>query len=304
MFNFEIRMNLFYILFFTITLLAIAILGYTYYSIRRARQKRYRANNIYQKGVRAALQARDDGKLYSLLKGQYSDADSEHYLDSPNELSAATHALMWWTSILACATIFMAFFAYLTFDAIRGQLNVMETEKRPWIYSVLTNAGPITWTSEKHAQIRFQHTMKNTGGSPAINVIFEIGGNILTKDNLFNSVPEQLVMCERARKRAKSDIHAGQTLFPDEIKIGSGSINEPNDFVRAWPNPNNVEYRIVGCVDYTFATLPGGYGQTAFSYDITRKNDQGLPTGFIPGEVISTDKINFGIDFFHGVYLK
>jgi signal transduction histidine kinase len=80
------------------------------------------SRKIYQDAIIAVFRAQADGALYPLVEGEYGRESGEKAEDSGDQLTAATHALMVWTAVLASATIIMAYFAGLV-PADRVQLQ-------------------------------------------------------------------------------------------------------------------------------------------------------------------------------------
>jgi hypothetical protein len=122
------EVNWFYVWGGIVVLIILGIGAYTYKEIARTKNKRNRRGTIDKNSVLAVLRAQADGALYGLLEAEYAEDRSAEAQDAGDEVAAATRTLMLWTAVLASATILMAYFAYFTLDAIRGQLTEMQTD--------------------------------------------------------------------------------------------------------------------------------------------------------------------------------
>lgn len=192
------------------------------------------------------------------------------------------------------------YFAFGQTRVMRGQLDQMSADQRPWIYPRLSLAGPLTWAIGKQAQIRLFVSLKNAGHSPAKNVVLKFEAHPLTKEIIFNSIPEQERLCEAARKEADRDSLSGRYLFPNEVDEGGASAN--SEVTNAWPSETNAIFRLVGCVDYTFTSDSRIHGQTGFSYELARVTDGGAHrAGFNPDAgAVPEHEMVLKSDFFKG----
>jgi len=92
----------------------------------------------------------------------------------PNdEIVAATRTLMVWTAVLAAATVLMAYFAYFTLDAIRGQLAEMRFEtqqtylsERAFVFIEPLSQNFDSWRSGL-APFQWHYRLVNYGKTPA-----------------------------------------------------------------------------------------------------------------------------------------
>jgi hypothetical protein len=167
---------------------------------------------------------------------------------------------------------------------MQGQLDAMETDKRPWLRSDLFLVNPIIfsdWNGNKGISVRTKINLKNYGQAPAINVrVFpEIAthpGN--TKRQELDG-PQQ-VACQRARTRANENPVGGVAIFPgetypDEQVTGISGIYRTDD---------PILFSVFGCVDYSYGSER--HGQTGFRMLLGREvkgRILGLP--FIEGEI-------------------
>jgi hypothetical protein len=119
--------NWFYVWGFVVIFVILGIAAYTYKEVSSAKREKNTSRKVYRDGVFAAFRAKDDGTLYTLIKSIDGDQSRSQPENASDEVAAATRTLMIWTAVLASATILMAYFAYFTLDAIRGQLTEMQT---------------------------------------------------------------------------------------------------------------------------------------------------------------------------------
>jgi hypothetical protein len=155
----------------------IVILGISYYTYKKVSgttRQNTSSRKIYQDAISAVFRAQADGALYPLVEGEYGKESGGKAEDSSDQLTAATHALMVWTAVLASATIIVAYFAGFTLDAIRGQLEEMREARRPWVdfSGDIQLQEPLT-VINGNITISLSVVAKNVGDSPAISAEFE-----------------------------------------------------------------------------------------------------------------------------------
>jgi len=192
-------------------------------------------------------------------------------------------------------------------NIMRGQLYQMQADQRPWISPSISLSGPLVFTGDHDAVIYFIMVIRNIGRAPALNVSNRIEVHVVEEHNIFDSIEGQKQICGLARAKADMKDFRGQTLFPDDEKrLPSSATISHTDFAKAWPDTNNVFFRIIGCIDYTFAADRKSHGQTGFSYDLMRPADGGAHrSGFDPRRGnVPADNLALEPDFFTGGYIK
>ncbi len=213
---------------------------------------------------------------------------------------------------VALATlILVAAYTVLTYqqkNAALDKLATAQADQRPWIPTPrLFKTGPILMHGRPDPWVQFGIYIKNFGHSPASNITEAIEVQIVRKDRLFDSIPDEKRLCAKAASDSAFDKFQGKLLFPnDDDTDGVGGGSDPADIQNAWPRPNDISFRVIGCIDYTFANNPLIHGQTGFSYNVSRPIDNGAHrAGFDPGKGdVSPDDIAFDQDYFHAGYIR
>jgi hypothetical protein len=258
------EVNWFYVWGAIVILVILGICTYTYKEITRAKTKYNRRTQIDKNALLAVLRAQADGALYSLLEAEYADENRAETQDTSDEVAPATRTLMLWTAVLASATILMAYFAYFTLDAIRGQLDVMETDKRPWIRANVSLAAPVRftdWNGFKGVSIQVKLSLKNYGTSPAINVrapprIVVHPGNPRRSE----LDPIQKKICDDTAADADKNPVGGLAIFPTE-EVTSGGWTSISGI---YGTGERTLFSVLGCIVYTYAD--SRHGETGYRF--------------------------------------
>jgi hypothetical protein len=145
-----------------------------------------------------------------------------------NDRGNTEKAIRNWTMVLAIATAIGSVFALFTLNAIRGQLDEMQADQRPWLSVTVKPVGQMIFHDNKEVSISLSVISKNFGRSPArrIEIVPEI--HAVTEKNL-REVAYRLFQdhtCERA-KLVSLDNRVGKTVFPTDTKeIQVGTLGE------------------------------------------------------------------------------
>jgi hypothetical protein len=192
-----------------------------------------------------------------------------------------------------------------------SQLAEMQLEgraQRPWIpVPSVWASEPLTFDANGDASITFGRSIKNIGHSPTANVSEQFHAEVLTKDTVFDAVTAEAQACTDARKNAATDQFRGKFLFPNDSDTESAGAGVGHEtYKNAWPSANDVVFRIVGCIDYTFADDPKTHGQTGFSFELSRPIDGGAHrAGFDPAYgPYPVNEMVLEPDFFHAGYIQ
>jgi hypothetical protein len=254
--------NWFYVWGGIVILVILGITSYTYKEITRAKRKKDRTRDIYRNGIFAALRAKDDGALYSLIEGVDRRANGEQSEEASDEIAAATRTLMLWTAVLAAATVLMAYFAYFTLDAIRGQLGEMVDAQRPWV-KVTPAVDKVIfsdWNGNKQIQVNINFILRNTGPSPAVNIhiVPSMLHHPFNTDTIGLRAMNDLQKrdCDAAREEAINNPSGGVPVFSGDTQNVSRGVGSPVDDTNA--------YSIQGCVDYSYSATY--HGRTTCNY--------------------------------------
>jgi hypothetical protein len=203
---------------------------------------------------------------------------------------------VWWKPPSDRFTALVAIFTGLLFavsgcqlNAIRGQLDAMETDKRPWLRVDVSVSKPIVfseWSGTKEINVPLTFNLKNYGQAPAINV--RVWPSISQHPGISRWKEldgPQKIACEEARTQADENTIGGFAIFPGESNpdartIGIGNIYQTDD---------RILFSVFGCVDYTYGD--GRHGQTGFRMrlgQVINKRELGL--AFIQGTVQPYDE--------------
>jgi len=151
---------------------------------------------------------------------------------------------------------------------------------RPWVaVSNIRFLGPLTFNQNGDAYIYIAATATNFGHSPT--VIHDYSRlEVVSKNAPFSQFLEERNECNLPAKQQEFPWF-GHYLLPNGTYPylgGSGQISH-TDYANAWPAPDDVIFRIVGCVDYTFPSDSSFVGETGYSADVTRIVDSRLNQG-------------------------
>jgi hypothetical protein len=135
-----------------------------------------------------------------------------------------TRALVGWTAVLAIATIVGAIVAGFTLSAIRGQLSVMEIDKRPWVAidAAIADTFRAIHAGDQNAAmlLTVDFILSNTGEAPAVYVriwpMLVITGP--PGDPLHNSK----LICDHLRTGPITENTATYAIFPERHSPPSG----------------------------------------------------------------------------------
>jgi len=170
-----------------------------------------------------------------------------------------------WTAVLAISGVFAAIFAAFTLNAIRGQLDVMQDDKRPWIRARISLIDPLIlsdWNGSKGINVRMNFTLKNYGDAPAVNIrivprIAVHPGNARRE----KITPQQERVCSDAMRASDNNRIGGFAIFPkDEI-----TRPEPvSIFGQTLFKESRQLFSVFGCVDYTYSG--NRHGETGYRF--------------------------------------
>ncbi len=163
-----------------------------------------------------------------------------------------------------------------------GQLDAMETDKRPWIRADVGVIKPVIftdWYGSRGINVPLTFELKNYGAFPATNIqispaIAKHPGNPRRREL---DAPQQTA-CDSARSRADENTIGGVAIFPgetrpDEMYVGASGLYQTDDAIL---------FSVYGCIDYTYSNKR--HGQTGFRMVLGRAVEgqiHGLP--FVEG---------------------
>jgi hypothetical protein len=215
--------------------------------------------------------------------------------------AAATVAIAFLTWSLSQDSRRQADTANNQFRIMKGQLDAMEADQRPWVSIDGDHHSGIVW-DERGARLSVLFNLKNVGKSPAADVFFEakailpkIGGPAIP----LNAMMEYAA--DINRRRATSEM-AGEFYFPNHTyPTGMGLLIDRNDFKALTRDTNmpDVLPRIIACVSYRIVTRVD-FKQTCTSYYVTttRNDHPGESFGVGLDVNIPADRVLIGTAFY------
>jgi hypothetical protein len=159
-------------------------------------------------------------------------------------------------------------------EIMRGQLEEMQTEQRPWVYAVdIVPAGRIVLVEGQYA-LPLKFSIKNTGHLPAFSVVPKTSASVLPIGSATTSIKNGICDGYRDSPTTKTGttIFAGQTI----TQGGFTSDHYPLISKRAWDAISGEKILVMfGCIDYQFPAEPGHH-QSRFSYAVGTLQNQGI----------------------------
>jgi hypothetical protein len=167
-------------------------------------------------------------------------------------------------------------------EIMRGQLRVMEIDKRPWV--AIDAAIPDTFRAihadDQNAamSLTVDFILSNTGEAPAVYV--RTWPTLVITGPPGDPLHYSKLLCDQLRTQPITENTATYTIFPGKILPPlRNSFQTSRRSVEATRNAANGEILglvVAGCVDYGFVGRPEHH-QTGFAFEVSRK----APT--IPG---------------------
>jgi hypothetical protein len=211
--------------------------------------------------------------------------EQDHKSIGEQSIIRLTRALVWWTAILAAATIALCFVAVLQFVELRStdksigrqaktaqdqlgviqrQLGLMETDQRPWIHIVGAKPSSELHFTPTGAAIIIEFEMKNVGRTPGRYATIE--GQFLTRTVGVRDPSTWWKPCEDLQKKPVGELVAGMTLFPGEGRPLRKQFAWSKESISLFnSSTTDTAPMIFGCVDYVFAET---HRQTRFAYEL------------------------------------
>lgn len=176
---------------------------------RRDRQER-KAGDI---DATALMQTAQSGGMDSLDYKKQTGDQPNNGGTAEQEIVRAIEPIEWWTGVLAVATTLGAIFALFTLGAIRGQLDEMRADRRPWVSLDAIIGGP--YDIAQHT-IAIDFPMKNYGRTPAIDLA--LNEKVFVLGDGFDAVAEKDKLCQPPRFSPGTPTIA-TTVFPTQVYI-------------------------------------------------------------------------------------
>ena len=177
---------------------------------------------------------------------------------------------LFWAIVLGWATTIGGVVALFALMAIRSQLDVMQTDKRPWLRAVvsLDRVRFSDWNGNKSIWLRPAVVVKNYGSSPAINTIVSDSVVLFSQETKTDINNRQPKLCVDATSKANANPVGGVAVFPGD----ESEKIVPLAFTINWPSNNSgAEFVVLGCINYTYAN--DRRGETGFRYLLSQTKD-------------------------------
>jgi hypothetical protein len=208
-----------------------------------------------------------------------------------------------WLDLAAVmAAVGAAYFLFGQQHIMKGQLDEMRDEQRPWVYSdVPVFLRSITQNRNGVWEINIQFTLHNTGHLPAFNVTYVLDSPIPVM-----ATPDTIVKYQHEKcttQEGENTIATGYTVFPGQVVKDGVTIGIwPFDADRAARKYHSLPVWIIGCFQYR---IPGSTTPrfTRFAYTVGQEakvNDYPRlpadPSG-VPPDQIHVEPFPFEDDF-------
>ncbi len=209
--------------------------------------------------------------------------------------STATVAIAYLTWSLAEDSRRQANTANDQFNIMRGQLNAMEAEQRPWV-SVPPKDGfsivePLTFGAKTGAAMRLYYKLRNTGKSPGLHV--RVQAKIVSPPKETWMAIEianiQSSICEPMRHIEEQFSDA--IIFPGDEIDGNFPVSVSTTEIESWlkksesgnfAHPGFISPFLIVCFDYQFASDHTRHFQTRYAFMLGVPMQ---PGGFIMGDI-------------------
>jgi hypothetical protein len=247
-------------------------------------------------------------KIFSLVAGfPYSEQGApEEPGEQHNRLermaAESTRRISNLTWALVVATVVSAFVSFFTLLAIRGQLDEMRDEQRPWVHFTNTNPitidGPLRFDSTGgHLPVTFNFI--NGGHLPARFVF--IDGSTSVVRGFANEYASSWSKCDSRRTEDDSVMRLGKTVFPEQqspdnyrIDIPINHIDQLEQFI-----DRGIPAAIIfsGCIDYSTISDKVRHHQTRFLFEIDKRDPNNSFLHFDPRKGdIPRDQVTLAIN--------
>jgi len=194
--------------------------------------------------------------------------------------------------VLCIVALVAAWFAYGQLRVMKGQLDQMRADQRPWIkiIDVKTSAGdrlPILDLSFQHpgkhhegtqATLQLEISMKNVGHSVATDTTadFELYAPLWKNGYALDIIQEERRFCEESLTKKAVTLTPKVILFPDESYTWAGGAVTritPENINQIGGQPAVLAV-LIGCVNYNLASNPKMINQSGFVYEVIHTKDR------------------------------
>jgi hypothetical protein len=222
-------------------------------------------------------------------------AAASSFADSAHKINGGINNAVDRLNLQAQATSVLAENASAQLRTMQAQLEISQ---RPWLSVVPSVIGPLTFDERGHANINFSFAIRNSGHSPAINVILIPSIHVLSILDPRPNISEVEQGCIVFSKIKGMDIQAG-SIFPDSERVRSVGLGiEPDEITKKIPPLGGFFLAVSGCVRYQPSYDSSKWYTTAVLYTVIRMKP-GHPEGgfyFIPNEPVDASCLRLAND--------
>lgn len=179
---------------------------------------------------------------------------------------------------------------------MRGQLDEMRDEQRPWVYADIGIAGKPYRTQSNGVAFRIGFMVHNVGHLPAFYVSpdlesFLFGIDAQSSEGAIR--PRQKKLCDTPLQQPAARDQLGGTVFPGQASPFSGIVSiseaEIESIKRKWSNSGLIPIIPwgVGCIRYK--APDGGNHQTGFAFSIGMANPGQVGMRVLPLDPTTVD---------------
>lgn len=188
----------------------------------------------------------------------------------------------WWAGVSAITTVFASIVAVFALFAIRGQVDEMRLEQRPWVYGDAEPGGQFYRNQSGGFSILIKFTFHNTGHLPALYTWPAARIYLRAENN--KTLDLQREACKKRQEEETSPTVAGNTVFPGQdlsvaISPDGDATKDKWDAALASRQNIGVSPLVVGCIDYQIPGETPKHHTTGFAFFVGRRSDSD-PTGF------------------------
>lgn len=197
----------------------------------------------------------------------------------------------WLTIVIASATVVYTIFAGRQWYVMKEQLDVMQTDQRPWVQIEAARLDDIVLPDNSDTiSIQFSFLVKNIGKTPALGIDPSFQGYVDTMRTFAQANALEEKACAESKdypaRKSDSSLMPGES---DTYHMGAGvsmkkalsdidgdtaerikAAGTPAYAAKLARLPREGVFVVSGCLDYFLSSATHARGQTFFSYTVGR----------------------------------
>jgi hypothetical protein len=233
------------------------------YSEKHSKGSNYKPKRTHQKSI-SRYQLLSAITRHERLK--QNRAEAEHASNERSQTRAANR-MVGLTVALAFVGAASAISSVLQWCAIKGQLEVMQADQRPWIQIKKSEINFMKFDSDT-VNFSMKLTLRNTGKTPATGIEIVSRLYAVTDASFRSEDINENAACTEAYGRAYAARSTGFSVFPDDVTdITIGPTMQVTDIPISPLNDGRrgAGFMVLGCIDYLISSNKT-HGQTGFRY--------------------------------------